>query len=110
MLSGRGLCDGLITRPEGSYRLWCVVVCNLETSSRMSRPWPALDCSAIGEYIYIYIYIYIYGNMNFSVQLDNEVPQIMYKIFPYRAITKSLTTNEYLTSYLTKALVKSTCV
>jgi hypothetical protein len=24
--SGRGLCDELITRPEESYRLWCVVV------------------------------------------------------------------------------------
>jgi len=23
-LSGRGLCDGLITRLEDSYRLWCV--------------------------------------------------------------------------------------
>ena len=22
VLSGRGLCDGLITRPEESYRLW----------------------------------------------------------------------------------------
>ena len=32
MLSGRGLCDELITRPEESYRLWCVVVCDLETS------------------------------------------------------------------------------
>jgi len=32
MLSGRGLCDKLITRPEESYRLWCVVVCDLETS------------------------------------------------------------------------------
>ena len=30
MLYGRGLCDGLITRPEESYRLWCVVVCDLE--------------------------------------------------------------------------------
>ena len=29
-LSGRGLCDDLITRPEQSYRLWCVVVCDLE--------------------------------------------------------------------------------
>ena len=36
-LSGRGLCDELITRPEESYRLWCVVVCDLETS-RMRRP------------------------------------------------------------------------
>jgi hypothetical protein len=30
VLSGRGLCDELITRPEESYRLWCVVVCGLE--------------------------------------------------------------------------------
>ena len=39
VLLGRGLCDELITRPEESYRLWCVVVCDLETS-RMRRPWP----------------------------------------------------------------------
>ena len=32
MLSGRGLGDELITRPEESYRLCCVVVCDLETS------------------------------------------------------------------------------
>ena len=31
VLSGRGLCDGLITRPEESYRLWYAVVCDLET-------------------------------------------------------------------------------
>jgi hypothetical protein len=31
MLSGRGLCDELITHPEESYRLWCVVMCDLET-------------------------------------------------------------------------------
>ena len=30
VLSGRGLCDELITRPEESYRLWYVVVCDLE--------------------------------------------------------------------------------
>jgi hypothetical protein len=30
VLSGRGLCDELITRPEQSYRLWCVVVCDEE--------------------------------------------------------------------------------
>jgi len=30
VLSGRGLCDELITRPEESYRMWCVVVCELE--------------------------------------------------------------------------------
>jgi len=32
VLSGRGLCDELITRPEESYRLWCAVVYDLETS------------------------------------------------------------------------------
>jgi hypothetical protein len=37
VLLGRGLCDELITRPEESYRLWCVIVCDLETS-RMRRP------------------------------------------------------------------------
>jgi hypothetical protein len=26
VLSGRGLCDGPITRPEKSHRLWCVSV------------------------------------------------------------------------------------
>ena len=47
VLSGRGLGDGLITRPEESYRMCCVVVCDLETS-RMRRPWPALGRSATG--------------------------------------------------------------
>jgi len=37
VLSGRGLCDELITRPEESYRLWCVV-CDLETS-RIGAPY-----------------------------------------------------------------------
>jgi hypothetical protein len=32
VLSSRGLCDGLITGPEESYRLWRVVVCDQETS------------------------------------------------------------------------------
>jgi hypothetical protein len=32
-----GLCLGLITRLEESYRMWCVVECDLETSC-MKRP------------------------------------------------------------------------
>jgi hypothetical protein len=28
VLSGRGLCDGPIPRPEDSYRLWCVSECD----------------------------------------------------------------------------------
>jgi len=38
VLSGRGLCDELITRPEESYQLCCVVVCDLETS-RIGAPY-----------------------------------------------------------------------
>ena len=52
MLSGKGLCDELITRPEESYRLWCVVVCDLKTSR--------IGTSYIYMYIYIYLYIYMY--------------------------------------------------
>ena len=56
VLSGRGLCDELVTRPEESYRLWCVVVCDLETSR-------------VGA-IYIYIYIYIYDISSLRVKLS----------------------------------------
>jgi hypothetical protein len=41
VLSGRCLCDGLITRPEESYRLWCVSnVCDHETSTKRGGPGP----------------------------------------------------------------------
>ena len=56
MLSGRGLCDELITRPEESYRLCCVVVCDLETS-RIGAPY---------IYIYIYVTLVAYGLMDLA--------------------------------------------
>ena len=37
VLSGRGLCDELTTRPEESYGLWCGAVCDIETSSMRSQ-------------------------------------------------------------------------
>ena len=37
VLSGRGICDELTTRPEESYRLWCVAECVTETSSTRSQ-------------------------------------------------------------------------
>jgi len=45
VFSGRGFCYELITRPEESYRLLCVVEGDLETSS-MRRPWPTGGCYA----------------------------------------------------------------
>jgi hypothetical protein len=45
VLSGRGLCDGLVTRPEESYRLWCVSnVCDREASTKRGGPGP---CRAV---------------------------------------------------------------
>jgi len=38
VLAVRDPCDELITRPEKSYRLWRVVVCDLETS-RIGPPY-----------------------------------------------------------------------
>ena len=43
VLSGRGLCDELITRPEGTYRQWCVIVGdqnNLGNEEAMARVGP----------------------------------------------------------------------
>jgi len=52
VLSGRGLCDELITRPEESYQLWCVVVCDLETSwKRRPRPTGGAVVSKINKNI-----------------------------------------------------------
>jgi hypothetical protein len=38
-LSGRGLCDGPITRPEESYRLCCVWSRNLKNEEAKTRKW-----------------------------------------------------------------------
>ena len=47
VLSSRGLFDELSTRPEESYRQWCVAVCTPGTS-RIRMPWPAMERSAWG--------------------------------------------------------------
>ena len=44
----RGPCGTMVTPPEESYRLWCLVTCELETS-RMRKPRTALDCNAKGK-------------------------------------------------------------
>jgi hypothetical protein len=47
-LLGRGLCGGLITRPEDSYRVRCVSERDCEASI-MRRPRPTGGCCAIGK-------------------------------------------------------------
>ena len=80
VLSGRGLCDELITRPEDSCRLCCVVVCDLETS-RMGAPYiydisrlrvnamcyrslRVISDKHLGIYIFQYIFISILQKKN----------------------------------------------
>jgi hypothetical protein len=53
VLSGRGLCDELITRPEESYRLWCVVVCDLENLKNGEAMTYVGSHSATGKKIYV---------------------------------------------------------
>ena len=54
VLSGRGLCDELITRPEESYRARaraCVCECDIETST-MRRPRPTARCRVTKRIVY----------------------------------------------------------
>jgi len=68
-LSGRGLCDELITRPEESYRLCCVVVCDLETS-RMGAPYIYdISCLRVKEGWIILPLVYCSLNVLESVNL-----------------------------------------
>jgi len=45
VLSGRGLCVGLITRPEEPYRVLGMPECGREVSI-LRRPWPTVGCPA----------------------------------------------------------------
>ena len=49
---GSGLCDELITRSEKSYRLLCVTLCDLETST-VSQHRPELGCWATGGGLFL---------------------------------------------------------
>jgi hypothetical protein len=40
VLSGRGFCVGLTTRPEESYSLWCVWVWSWSVDDVKALPWP----------------------------------------------------------------------
>ena len=79
VLSGSGLCDELITRPEESYLIWGVGECDLETSW-MRRPWPTgggavapktngLDYWRATSHTYIHTYVRTYVRMYFLITL-----------------------------------------
>jgi hypothetical protein len=52
---GSGLCEGLISRTEGSYRVCvCLIVCDVETLT-IRRPKPALGCCATEKIVVVVI-------------------------------------------------------
>jgi hypothetical protein len=56
-LSSRGLCDGQITRPEESYRMWrvvCVISKNL-VSEVIARDWAAAPSEKKKNYMMIHL-------------------------------------------------------
>jgi hypothetical protein len=76
VLSRRGLCDGLVTRPEESYRLWCVSECDCEASI-MRRPWTTGGCCAMEKktalrYAEAIIRVTSYKTVGTSRNLYNE--------------------------------------
>jgi hypothetical protein len=68
-LSGRGLCDELITRPEESCRMCCVVVCDLETS-RMVAPY-IYDVSHLRVKCYVSCNVQNLGNKILYIKCYN---------------------------------------
>jgi hypothetical protein len=91
VLSGRGLCDGLIIRPEESYRRWRVVVCDQETSkTRRLKPatglWKIQTQWVVTPRKQRYIYIYIYSNKTWS---NNKYNTTIWRL--RQKVTKLLT-------------------
>jgi hypothetical protein len=90
VLSGRVLCDELITHPKESYWRWCIVVCDLETSV-MRRPWLALGCSAIGRkiktcmlFILTILFVYVLSCVEtFHIQLSYNKYWISWSMYIY---------------------------
>jgi hypothetical protein len=51
VLSGRGLCDDPITRPEASCRLWCVSLSGIRCSSDQHLQWIGRRCQNKKEFL-----------------------------------------------------------
>jgi len=79
VLSGWGPCDGLVTRPEDSYRLWRVVVCYQETS-RLRRLKSATELWKIQPQ-----WVVTTGKQN--EHIVNHVTVTLFFRVPYKNIT-----------------------
>jgi hypothetical protein len=57
VLSGRGLCDGPIHRPEEPYRLWCVCECDQVQIHNLDN-----YCEQVGKRGKDYVMIFLCSN------------------------------------------------
>jgi hypothetical protein len=108
VLSGRGLCDWLITRPEESYRMCRVVVCDQETSKtrrlmpatglwKIQPQWvvtPRKQTTNMGSYNTITItkdlYLYI-GAWWWLYDESKHVARVVRKYNKYRCVWLTIT-------------------
>jgi hypothetical protein len=84
VMSGTGPCDGPIPRPEETYRLWCVILCDLQTS-RMRRPWIAWGCRARKKGLHLSTHEHVCENP--------DVSACVFLIFAYENIECSTSVN-----------------
>ena len=83
LFSDRVLCVGLITRPEKSYLVWCVFVCDLETSRIRSIPKRSTEKKNSNYIVSVFIVITLMGNYGRDIVVclqrwsDNWRPQKM---------------------------------
>ena len=91
VLSGRGLCDELITRPEESYRLCCAVVCDIETSrmgapciydiSRLRVKWNLNRNCEVICYLYSTLERRAFSEDIFQWKLHRNKQEVLYSVF-----------------------------
>jgi hypothetical protein len=91
VLSSRDLSDGPIPSPEESYRLWCLTVCDLQTS-RMRRPWHTLGCCVttkreIAQYLPVFFEPQV---MSMSLWLQRVTPLALPSL-PHSSLLRNIT-------------------
>jgi len=118
VLSGRGLCDELITRPEESYRLCCVVVCDLETSG-MGAPY-IYDISHLRVKVYaqrlagnsvtnIRIFHSAYPALRMCIAINADSKVKYYELDSRSSLLTGYCDSLFTTSSMTMRIMKPLC-
>jgi hypothetical protein len=111
VLSGRGLYDDLITRLQESYRLCCVVVCDLETS-RIGAPY-TYDISNLR--VNLCITYETWGSIYLSGDIDITFNAFLFTFlhfessFPVQYVNPKKKTNKLITKGKKTCKTKQSC-